>query len=282
MATELRDESLQVKIKQIEIGDRKTAWEFWRECMNYGTLISTLRCLLLRAPLGRGLGPHGRSLMMEALSFSGNCALPHYLMDLHEEDLNLFPMDLELVENNTSVDTNHCETCYTSVFSLAVREAPLFALRLAPLMNDSTLLQRPFPGWPLLGCIIDDIFRGHPQFTDEYIKLACHLLQPSYDFRFPIHGPCSGNQSSRNQRSGQEFALETQPLEMISRPPGLYRETLTERVRPVKIALKTAIQRLTHYRLHFANEISNILKDSLPGVLIPLIVQFASPPLTDE
>ena len=261
--------SLHARAIALPVGDWKKAWALWCELVDDTTFRnnakSIVRCLLSCAQIGLGLGPRGASLMMEALLYGNAFGYPDMLLDLHDEDSEKYPMDLELFYEQ---DVGILPSGYRSAFAFAVREVPLFAIRLAHRMNDSTLAQSPLPGWPLLACLIDDIFRGSMHRMDALIQLACHLLQPCFDFRFPIMGS-----------SARAFELEPQAL--MNR---FMKHRKNSNIAKLEQSLNTAIQRITTYRLHFNDCVVDALlrlQHVVPRDLVPVILQYAALPMCE-
>ena len=260
----------------MEIHDRKTAWNVWEKILmslrsytpirrQYKEKVKAVLGLLLRrGKIGIGCGPNDRSLLMQAILDAprGVIDTPDILLDLHEQDPEQYPLDLNL-QNDYHV--------YGTPFIAAVRENPQFAIRLAPHISDATFLRRPFPSWPLMICIIDDIFilsRHHLQ--SEAIDLAFELLKSRYDFCFPIMGQVS--------RVHHPLHLAETPLERLQRGKKHADDRVKERLQLLETALIVAIERVTLYSQNFERTVVNALDDRFPPVLFPLILQFAALP----
>ena len=271
-------EALEAKASALRSGDRDRdeAWDIWYDLVanpkkyDASQSKSILRRLLAVTHIGCDYGPSERSLMMESLVFPDvrHQRYPDMLLDLHQENPFEYPLDMELPEAVRVPQPNGSYARYYSAFGFAVREAPRFALRLIEYVSDVTLCQRPLYAWPLLACIIDDIFRGPMEFTDDYIRLGCYLLQPCFDFRFPIVGGAA-----------RDDVFELEPQALLTRVR-VHRTVPLAPLAKFERDLDAAIQRVTTYRKHFEDCVLDALcsQQVVPRDLLPLILQYAALP----
>lgn len=288
-------ESIRAEAAKITIGDRTATWQLWHKLVNAisctdphdqaiwmdvasvsststfaikeskeTNLKQTIRCLLQRAPIGADTSVEC-SLLATAVAFTGHepfqrfTKVPDILLDLHDED----PLTFPLVIDGSNFDR-------LTPFAMAVRHLPLFAIRLAPRVNDHNFLERPLPLWPLMACIVDDIYchEGGGSIQNELIDLIHHLLQPCYDFRLPLIGSIAehakyGSASDVIQYRTKNTAVSSEAQSKVDQ---------------ITVLLQLAVERRKFYSEHFTTFVIKALDQSLPTVLFPLVLQFAALP----
>jgi hypothetical protein len=135
---------------------------------------AVFRTLLSQAPIGVGLGPRGHSLLMEAVRYNESCMAA--LLNVHNEHPHRFPLDKHLRSQDGKFP-----------FHVAARDYPAIALQLLDSVTDYALAGSAVSGFPLMACLIDDIFNGI-HTGPVHCQLTRCLLQPCFDLRFPLIG----------------------------------------------------------------------------------------------
>ena len=277
MAAEVTINTIHAQAAAIVDGDTKAGWDVWDMLEFYllsyhadeidlhtKTVQRVLECLMSKAKIGIGYGPHGRSLLMQAIHCE-NKDCSNFLMDLFEHDPKQFPLDVDLQNDGASSAAN------TTIFTFACRWKPAFAMRLAPYVSSRTFLRRPLLGWPLIICILDDLFikAPRPNLRDQQIELVHHLLQPNYDFRVPVCGLASQMETGRTPQELLQYYVNDNTKTYLD-------ANTWDKFVKLGAALDAAVQRVRIYSENFEPTVKNAFGYFLPNVLISLVLQFAA------